>query len=163
MKLKSIRRIATVCAIAVAAVMLCGCEYNWNCCAYYTYKNGTDKDIVVTLYNDNYYMEDMIMVKNPDAEPIYSFSIAPGDEFTRMFVGKKGGLASLKESVAFPFNKVEGVRDFTVSNGELLVVNDAFLSDRSYEIVSDTYDSIHYQCVFDDEFFEVYGMPIVAE
>ena len=70
--------------LLVAAATLCGCDHSYYKFAYYTFINGTDKTIIVTLYDQTYYSDEWGPGKNPNAKPVYNFTITPGGEFTKI-------------------------------------------------------------------------------
>ena len=47
--------------LLVAAATLCGCDHSYYKYTYYTFINGTDKTIIVTLYDQTYYSQFLIL------------------------------------------------------------------------------------------------------
>ena len=101
--------------LLVAAATLCGCDHSYYKFAYYTFINGTDKTIIVTLYDQTYYSDEWGPGKNPNAKPVYNFTITPGGEFTKILTPPPTG--GFGTNIADPFDdlKFEGL---SISNGE---------------------------------------------
>ncbi len=132
--------------LLIAAATLCGCERLRDRVTYYTYVNATDKTIVVTLYDQNFYTNDLLIEVNPDAKEVFSFVIAPGEQYTRTLPPYP---EMRKYSVSLPFEDIEEAACITVSNGELM------LSHRHPNGLFDRYGGVGIkECIFDDEFFK---------
>ena len=54
--------------LLIAAATLCGCDRLGHRLTYYTYINATDKTVVVTLYDQDFYTDDWKVEVNPDAK-----------------------------------------------------------------------------------------------
>ena len=62
--------------LLIAAATLCGCDRLGHRLTYYTYINATDKTVVVTLYDQDFYTDDWKVEVNPDAKEVFRFVIA---------------------------------------------------------------------------------------
>ena len=67
--------------LLIAAATLCGCDRLGHRLTYYTYINATDKTVVVTLYDQDFYTDDWKVEVNPDAKEVFRFVIAPGEQY----------------------------------------------------------------------------------
>lgn len=144
--------------LIITAATLCGCEPLRDRVTYYTYVNGTDKAITVTLYDRDYIENKDVMPWeiNPDAKEILTFTIAPGDEYTRTLPPFP---SMPKDSVSKPFQDIEGAACITVSNGDKMIINYRTYGLFNpyfyyYEVTRDTKKSVHLQCTFTDDFFK---------
>ncbi len=148
--------------LLIAAATLCGCERLRDRVTYYTYVNATDKTIVVTLYDQDFYENDEWLYSvNPDAKEVFSFVIAPGEQYTRTLPPYP---EMRKYSASPPFEDIEEAVCITVSNGELMLSHRRpnGLFDRyaiigikeCYEETKSTNKAAYLQCIFDDEFFK---------
>ncbi len=149
--------------LLIAAATLCGCDRLGHRLTYYTYINATDKTVVVTLYDQDFYTDDWKVEVNPDAKEVFCFVIAPGEQYTRILQPYPG---MGKKSFSPPFKDIEEAHCITVSNGEKIVSHrspDGFLFYQYsgfYEETKSTNKSVHLQCVFDDDFFNDFGLPV---
>jgi len=147
--------------LLIAAAMLCGCEPMRDRVTHYTYVNATDKTIVVTLYDQNFFTDDWMLEVNPDAKEVFSFVIPPREQYTRTLPPYP---EMRKYSVSLPFEDIEEAVCITVSNGELMLSHrhPNGLFDRyggvgikeCYEETKSTNKAAYLQCIFDDEFFK---------
>lgn len=146
--------------LLVAAATLCGCEYLGDRVTYYTYINATDKTVVVTLYDQDFYTDDWQVEVNPDAKEVFRFVIAPGEQYTRTLPPFP---EMRRTSVSPPFEDIEEAHCITVSNGESIVShrrpNGLFYQYGWYEETKSTNKYACLQCVFDDHFFN-HGLPV---
>lgn len=148
--------------LLITAATLCGCEPLRDRVTYCTYVNGTDKAIIVTLYDRDYRTyESRISEVDPDAKELLSFTIAPGDQYTRTLPPfpsmPKGGIAP-------PFDDIEDAACITVSNGEKIIIDYSPYGlfnpfSYYYEVTRDTNKSVHIRCMFTDEFFKYGWVP----
>lgn len=69
--------------LLVAAATLCGCDHSYYKFAYYTFINGTDKTIIVTLYDQTYYSDEWGPGKNPNANRSTTLQSLPGENSLR--------------------------------------------------------------------------------
>ena len=147
--------------LLVAAATLCGCEYLGDRVTYYTYINATDKTVVVTLYDQDFYTDDWKVEVNPDAKEVFSFVIAPGEQYTRTLPPFP---EMRRKSVSPPFEDIKEAICITVSNGERIVShrspNGLFYQYGWYEETKSTNKYACLQCVFDDHFFNSHGLPV---
>ena len=148
--------------LLVAAATLCGCDRLGHRLTYYTYINATDKTVVVTLYDQDFYTNIWDLKVNPDAKEVFRFVIAPGEQYTRILQPYPG---MGKKSFSPPFEDIKEARCITVSNGESIVShlrpNNLFYQYHGfYEETKSTNKSVHLQCVFDDDFFNDFGLPV---
>ena len=140
--------------LLVAAATLCGCDHSYYKYAYYTFINGTDKTIIVTLYDQTYYSDEWGPGKNPNAKPVYNFTITPGGEFTKILTPPPTG--GFGTNIADPFDdlKFEGL---SISNGEWEVgdmVGAYLYHAENYDITKETKDVVYLQYIFTEEFFK---------
>lgn len=145
--------------LLVAAATLYSCHPTGRKIAYYTFVNETDKIIVVNLYDQDYYESPAMQIPE-DAEPIYSFTIAAGKNFTKILPPAYNGVG--KNSILDPFDDIKA-GCISVSNGELIIVQSyrGFLCNGdSYEITQNTEDATYLQYIFTEEFFNDYGLPV---
>lgn len=149
--------------LLIAAATLYGCGPLREKTTSYTYVNATDKTIVVTLYDQNFYEDDEWLYSvNPDAKEVFSFVIPPREQYTRtlprMTVTKKG--------FAYPFDDMPEAVCITVSNGEkmqsYLHPHGLFYPYGWYEELKNTNKMAHLQRVFDDEFMNG-GRPVPVD
>ena len=151
--------------LLVTAATLCGCDRLGHRLTYYTYINATDKTVVVTLYDQDFYTDDWKVEVNPDAKEVFRFVIAPGEQYTRILQPYPG---MGKKSFSPPFKDIEEAHCITVSNGEKIVSHrspDGLFYQYGgyigfYEETKSTNKSVHLQCVFDDDFFNDLGLPV---
>src|SRR5699024_8165573 len=95
-----------------------------------------------------------------DAEPIYSFTIAAGEKFTKILPPAYDRFG--KDSILNPFDDIKA-GCISVSNGELIIVQSyrGFLCNgASYEITQNTKDATYLQYIFTEEFFNDFGLPV---
>ena len=153
--------------LLIAAAMLCGCEPMRDRVTHYTYVNATDKTIVVTLYDQNFFTDDWMLEVNPDAKEVFSFVIPPREQYTRTVPR----MHMRKKSVAPPFKDIEEAVCITVSNGERVILHlrpyglfdrYAIIGKECYEETKSTSKAAYLQCIFDDEFFN-YGVPVPVD
>ena len=90
--------------LLIAAATLCGCDRLGHRLTYYTYINATDKTVVVTLYDQDFYTDDWKVEVNPDAKEVFRFVIAPGEQYTRILQPYPG---MGKKSFSPPFKDIE--------------------------------------------------------
>lgn len=143
--------------LVILAAALCGCEPMRDRVTYYTYVNATEKAITVTLYDRKYLLDDKSHVEvNPDAKEVLTFTIAPGDEYTRTLPPFPG---MIKDDIAPPFYDIEEAASLTVSNGEKIIYDKPsyglfYPYGGDYIVTRDTKKSVHIRCTFTDEFFK---------
>ncbi len=144
--------------LLIAAATLCGCERLRDRVTYYTYVNATDKTIVVTLYDQNFYEDDEWLYSvNPDAKEVFSFVIPPREQYTRTLP------RMTVLDFADPFEDMPEAMCITVSNGEkmqsYLHPHGLFYPYGKYELLKNTNKVAHLQWVFDDKFMNG-GRPV---
>ncbi len=143
--------------LLIAAATLCGCDRLGHRLTYYTYINATDKTVVVTLYDQDFYTDDWKVEVNPDAKEVFRFCHRTGRTIHQNTAAISG---YGKKSFSPPFKDIEEAHCITVSNGEKIVSHrspDGLFYQYGgyigfYEETKSTNKSVHLQCVFDDDF-----------
>lgn len=122
---------------------------------YYTYVNGTDKAITLTTYKGDYY--EGTYVQGIYVEPTFSFTIAPGEEFTLSL----SNLSYPGEYGAYPPFAGIWAEDLTISDGERIVTSgiDHLRGMLTYER-RDTKNEVFFKYVITEKDFK-YTMPII--
>ena len=114
--------------LLVAAATLCGCDRLGHRLTYYIYINATDKTVVVTLYDQDFYTDDWKVEVNPDAKEVFRFVIAPGEQYTRILQPYPG---MGKKSFSPPFKDIEEAHCITADK-RACADTDAFLLRGAY-------------------------------